>query len=230
MSSLSTAVTAGLLLAALPLLSDLGFEHPSATAVLEALGVPRTTGYALRSEILQAAAEIQRAPGRPKKAPAPLTTDTLEALHTQVLEYVFDHPGCVTGTRLRRTYSDGFRFFALELCAAHQELPLDRLAQALDVPERTLRDWLAGERPQAAPPKTLAGREVTAGTVQVEAVLDAYTSWEGSFRSFCDHVQAQLRIPFSRALIGEILQEAGGPHPPATVPSRTGRRGDARWI
>jgi hypothetical protein len=232
----SPLLAAGLILAALPHLAGVHLSAPSATEVIDACGVSRSQAYALRARIWAVIPECQRPPGRPADAPAPPTPPELRG---QVLQFVYAHPGCVHGGPERRRYSDAFRLFVLDRAAEHVGLSLPSLAEGICIPEETLRDWLRGDRPHVHPPPTAAvDRSPT--IPQVETVLNAWDSWQGGFLTFCEHVQIELRIPFSRALLSEIL-EANGSRVPrrrrGRSPDESGLRGQfetffagAQWV
>lgn len=212
----SPLLAAGLILAALPHLAEARLRAPTATEVIEALDVSRTQAYALRARIQALVPECQRPPGRPSDPPAPTATPDLPR---QVLRFVYAHPGCVHGGPERRRYSDAFRLFVLDLAAEHIDLPLPTLADGVCLPEETLRDWLRGDRPHVDPPPT-ATVDRSPTIPQVETVLNAWDSWDAGFLAFCEHVQVELRIPFSRALLSEIL-EANGSRVPERRPGRS---------
>lgn len=101
-------------------------------------------------------------------------------------------------------------------------MPLHDFARAVHVPLGTLKDWLAGGREAIEAdmdvPNLAAGHErLTHG--RLAEVLAAYAGWDGSFVDFCAHVQHHLRIPFSRALLGGLL-EAEGLRPRRRRPGR----------
>ena len=220
MPSLPPSLVAGTLLVAIPLLKDLGLPHPTATAALEATGAARTTAYKAKAALEEALPGLLRPPGRPPSEPEDdSSSEVMTAVHAAVLAYVFEHPGCVSGSELRRTYSDGFRRCVLDLCAAHAKVRLQTLAQACGVPLPTLKSWLRGEVPQVEPPKNLAAIPDSSPSVsQIETVLQAWEKWKGKFLPFCEHVQYHLRIPFGRKTISDILEAVG-----ARIPKRRGR-------
>jgi len=139
-------------------------------------------------------------------------SDASAALTREVLRYVMDHPGCVHGTPRRRRYSDGFRLFTLEQWAKHNKLELPAFTKATQLPKATFRDWLRGGRDAIAnlkrPNITLMSTERAKGP-RIESVLAAYKTWDGSFPSFCHHVQYQLRIPWSPTTLSDILDVHG---------------------
>lgn len=232
----SPLLAAGLILAALPHLAEAHLRAPTATEVIEALGVSRTQAYELRARIQAIVPECQRPPGRPPEPPPPVPPPDLRG---QVLRFVYAHPGCVHGGPERQRYSDAFHHFALDLAAEHADLSLPTLADGICIPEETLRDWLRGDRPHVDPPPTAAvDRSPT--IPQVETVLNAWDRWDAGFLAFCEHVQVELRIPFSRALLSEILEANGSRVPrrrPGRSPDEVGLRGQfetffagAQWV
>jgi len=203
---------AGLLLISIPLLAAHNLPHPTATAAIEAMGVGRSRAYEVKVAIIDALPELVRSPGRPAKPPTSPPTGETETVTRAVAHYVMDHPGCVHGGPQRHRYGDGFRVFVLELCATHRELELVAFAEAALIPLGTLKDWLRGgheavEKPE--PGNLAAAPRDKAKGPRIESILAAYENWEGDFRSFCDHVQLQLRIPWGRTTISGILHAHG---------------------
>ena len=212
----SPAVVAGLILAALPHMSALGLSAPTATAVLEATGVPRTSGYTARSRIQELLPTLERRPGRPATPQVESSEKrVLDSIHQAVLEHIAEHPGCVTSSRVRRRYSQGFQRFVLDTCGKYKQLDLEVLASACFVPMGTLKDWLRGESAQVQRGvlANLTDRKrfptLSPTLIQLETLLDAWAQWSGGFRPFCEHVQLHLRLPFSRQFISDILESQG---------------------
>ena len=216
--SSSPNLAAGLVLAALPLLADLELLVPSASAVIEATGASRTTAYKIRGALYEALPTLIAPPGRPVAEEPPPVAEATE-LHRKVLQFVFDHPGCVSGTSLRRHYAEVYHVFVLDLFAAHREVTVAQLAEVVGVPLPTLKDWIRGDRPQVEAPQTLARPPAGPSVAHVETVLQAYRSWRGTFKAFCNHVQFHCRIPISRQHISDILQAHG-----IRIPKRRGGR------
>lgn len=213
----SPLLAAGLVLAALPHLASVHLRAPVAAEVIEAFGVSKTQAYALRNRIADLLPECQRPPGRP---PKPDTLPPPADLGRQVLQFVYAHPGCVHGGPERMRYSDAFHQFALEFAKERADLPLPVLAEGICIPVETLRGWLRGDRLHVEPPPTAAvDRSPT--IPQLETVLNAWDAWQAGFLKFCEHVQLELRIPFSRSLLSEILEANG-----SRVPARRGRSPD----
>jgi hypothetical protein len=209
---------AGLLLAALPWFRDHG-STVTAEAVVTELRVGRSQAYVHRARVEAVLPTLARPPGRPPlPEPPPAAPSVLAMLSQRALAFVMAHPGCVHRGDDRARYSDVFCLHVLEACEKHRDVALPDLATALQVPEGTLRDWLAGERPHVDPPKTLAA-SVGPTTSQIETVLHAWQGWTGGFLAFCDHVHTHWRVPFRRTLIAEILEAHS-----VRIPRRRGGR------
>ncbi len=134
--SLSAAQVAGFVLAALPHLGQHGLDAPSASEAIAAFGASRSAAYAARRTVEDGLPGLFRSPGRPTRD-APVSVDDSCSIATQVVPFLMDHPGCVTGTSLRRTYSASYRLFVLELRDAHAEVELVAFADAVQVPLRS---------------------------------------------------------------------------------------------
>lgn len=223
MTTLPAALSAGLLLAAIPVLKGFDLPAPTASAVLDALGAARTSAYEAKAALEAVLPGLLRPPGRPPAPPIPIQPD-LTPLHHAVRTFLFDHGGAVSGTAARRQYSERFRLFILDLWEAHRDFGPEALAEVSGVPLPTLKDWLRGERPQVQPPENLATVPEPA-PARIQAVLDAWERWADrsrGFRAFCDHVQFHLRIPFGRQHIADILSAHG-----VRIPGKRGRPVDA---
>lgn len=224
-----SSLTAGLLLASLPLLALLDLPRPTATDVIQATGISRSRAYEVKATVEAAVAELVQPPGRPP-APAvePLSCSGAD-LSRAVLRYVMDHPGCVHGSPERHRYSDGFRLLALELWALHEDLDLAAFTEAAQVPRGTFRDWLRGGHEAIADldrPNLAAAPTDRSNGARIESILAAYRTWRGSFAAFCDHVQLQLRIPWGRTTISGILDV----HGLRKKKRRRGRRADEKAL
>lgn len=233
--SVSPHVLAALLLAANTHLRALDLPHPTTTAVLEATRATRSRAYELRDQLLAQLSSLDRPPGRPATPVIERPTDVTASSSREALRYLIDHPGAVSRNGQRRYYSDGFRCFALAQCERHPELNVEIIAEAIDVPATTLREWLGAgaatpeqSSSSASMPEPIAPvasdakkTELTLdviGDLQVQTVLDAWRTWRGPFTAFCDHLQHHHHVRFGRAAIASILQRAG-----ERVPAR--RRG-----
>jgi len=208
LSHLPANLAAGLLLAAIPHLNRLDLPAPTASQVFEATVASRTTAYKVRGALNDALPGLLRPPGRPR-ADEPEPVANPSDLHQRVLRFVFDNPGCVTGSQLRRTYADCYRVFVLDLFTERHDVPLTQLAEIVGVPLPTLKDWVRGDRPQVEAPETLATPSAGPSVAHIETILDAYSRWKGSFQAFCKHVQFHCRIPLGRQHISDILAAHG---------------------
>jgi hypothetical protein len=206
---------AGLLLAARTWLDKLELPAPSVTDVLQATGASRSRAYEVREDLQRLLPGLLRPPGRPPSQPVKPDLDRYAALSGEVLAFVMDHSGCVSGGDDRRRYSDGFRHRILELREEYQDLGLEDFAEAVRVPLGTLNDWLRA----GTPPRDHATKEPLpqadqhadeARFAKIQTVLEAWRSWCGDFTSFCEHVRVHLRLDgFGDSMISSILSELG---------------------
>lgn len=208
--SVCPVVVAALLILARALCESLRLPAPTVSQILTATKASRSTAYELLATLADLLPTLVPARGRPPQPPkpSPLTSDVVTRA---VLAYVMKHPGCVERGKLRQHYADGFRCFVIELCAEHQALEIEVLAEAAGVPLGTLKDWLRSptrepETNAAAPPPP---PRPEAEAPQMQTVLDAWQRWEGTFLGFCEHAQAALRVPFGRDLLRRILEVHG---------------------
>jgi hypothetical protein len=202
-------VLAGLLLAARTLLVAFGLPCPTVDAIVDATGATRSRAYEISSAIVALLPSLVAARGRPPKPKSAPSHDT-SALTRAVLAFVMEHPGCVDHDE-RRRYSDGFRHFVLDQHDAHPALDVEALAAAVHVPLGTLKDWLRAPRtatdvePEPATPQP----EIPADSLHFQTVMDAWKRWKGTFLAFCDHVRANLRVPFGRSMVSATLEAHG---------------------
>lgn len=187
---------------------------PSAEAILTATGASKSRAYELALELAALVPTLARRAGRPAKpAPAPASADTGAMTHA-VLAYVMSHPGCVDRGR-RQSYAQGFRRFVLDLCAKHQGIAVETMAEAIEVPLGTLKDWLRtpaavmDELPTIEPVAAGPTADDRVDSLQFQSVIDAWRRWCGSFVDFCEHVRRDLRIAFGRDVIAKILRVEG---------------------
>lgn len=213
------AALAALLLVAISLLQRLGLPHPGATEVLAELGVSRSRAYALRGRLQDRLADLVGPSGRP---PSPPPEAVPPELATKLVHFLYEHPGAVSGSAQRRTYSRDFRLFVLELVDAHPGVTLEAQAHSICVPLPTLKDWLRDGPVEEEPESEVDARSATLTTkeAQIATVLEEYRRWKGAFAAFCDHVQRDLHLPFGRTAISKILH-AHGVRRPTRRPGRS---------
>lgn len=237
--AVSPLLTAGLLLAARELLRRHQLPHPKVEEILEKTGACRSRAYELKAELLRVLPSLARPPGRPP-APAPaVPPPATDALAREAVRFLMEHPGCVHGGPQRRNYSDSFRRFVLELRQRHAGIAPERFAEAAGVPLPTLEDWLRAPVPAAQQPKRQPSEPAARG-LQIETLLAAWKSWDGSFEGFCEHAQHHLRAPFGRTLLAHILESHGVRSPrrrPGRSPDEIAMRGSfqtffpgAQWV
>ena len=196
-------LSAGLILAALPHFHALALAAPTVDEVVAAADVSRSRAYEVKAAIEVVAPTVLRKPGRPPQPESPGKTDASALTHA-TLTFVTRNPGSVQLGDERRRYTDEFRCFILDQIAERPAMDLAEVAAATHVPEPTLRDWLAGDRPTATPIPTSSTHEPT--SPQIETIIAEFKTWKGNFGAFCDHVRLHHRIPFQRTLIASILE------------------------
>ena len=220
MNPLSSELTAGLLLSAIPHFKQFGLPTPSAGRVLEALAATKTTAYKAKKAIEEVIPTLFSSAGRPKKVIPQVDSNLrLDIVH-KVRDFLFEHPGAVSGSGKRRTYSQGFRWLTLDICE-NTELPIEVISKDTGVPLGTLKDWMKGGLSTTVPEKN-ACKARSQSTRQVESVVHAWKTWDGGFVDFCHHIQFHLRIPFSRAAVRDILATEG-----VRIPAKRRRDPDA---
>ena len=210
---------ASVLLLARSLCQHFALPCPSAEAVVLATGASRSRAYELVTALVAVLPTLVRPPGRPARPPlAPSTAPSGEVITRAALRHVMQHPGCVHGYGERQQYSDSFRHFIVSLRAQHEDVALELFAIFVEVPLGTLKTWLSSATPSVAPPpeSTTAAKATTptndesnATRAQIETVLDAWKSWDGTFVDFADHLRTNLRVPFGRQLVARMLAQNG---------------------
>jgi len=191
---------------------------PTATAVLQATGASRTTAYKVKALVEQSLPGLLRPPGRPPAPPPAVElADRLKLAH-KVRDFLFAHPGCVSSGQ-RNEYSERFHLFVLEL-TEDTNLPYEVVAEETGVPLGTLKDWMRGERPEVQSTKLATAKGPVKSRIQT--VLNAWDHWDGTLTDFVAHVQFDLRVPFSRNTIQDLLHSHG-----VHIPKRRKRDPDA---
>jgi len=222
----SPLVTAGVLLAARSLSAPHGVPQPNVSEILRLTGATRSRAYEIKDALEAMLPALARPPGRPRVEPVPGLANVSELFEItiEVIRFMRRNPGCVqSGARDR--YADGYRRFVLELRERHADLATTEFATAIDLPLGTLEDWLRSPpltEPSitrtTAPCDTSATDGVAdpvhtakrdARQAQIETVLAAWRTWNGSFRGFCEHVRRDHRLELGTTLIASILFEYG---------------------
>jgi hypothetical protein len=205
-------VLAAVLLVARGICQHFALPCPSVQQVLTATGASKSRAYELVTALTALLPTLIRSVGRPPSPPPCLPLpSTLESIAQRVLRYVLQHPGCAHAHAERQRYSDGFRRFLTELREQHQDIDLQVFAALVQVPLGTLKSWLSGPDlgPCASPEQgahhdsMMSQGEPT--LPQIETVLAAWSTWQGSFVDFCTHVREHLRVPLGRQLLTRIL-------------------------
>ncbi len=226
-SNVSPELLAALLLAAASELARLGLPHPSPVEILEATAAGRSRAYELKERLLESLPSLARPRGRPASEPRPPVDSS--ALTREVLRFLMQHPGAVSGAGERQRYSDDFRLFVLELFERYPDLEMAAFAEAVEVPLGTLKVWVSvkpcGDRADSSADRARSPAE-EARDLQIQTVLTAWKNWKGPFSPFCDHVRYHLRIPFGRSFISSILEA----HGVRNVRRRGGRSPDERAL
>ncbi len=236
----STAIAA-LLLAARSYLVAYGLEAPRVSEIVAATGVARSRAFELKSRLEAHLETLVGAAGRPSRAePAPEPASP--GLTARMLDYVLEHPGCVSGGADRRRYSDPLRFEVLQWLDEHRHRPLEQLAAELRIPLGTLKDWVRDDRRPAADPgePRQAAQAIDPTLPQLETLLAEWSHWTGGFSTFCDHVRRHCAMEWGRTSIARILEEHGVRLPrrrPGRSPDEDGLRGafetffpNAQWV
>jgi hypothetical protein len=210
-SSVSPTVLAALLLAATSVLRGFDLPRPSTQAILDVTLAKRSQAYALRDRLRAMLPTLQTPPGRPRRPATDAPTDAVGDLRRDALRYVMDHPGSVEPRGARRHYSDDFRLFAVDLRQRHPDLDVEQVADAIDVPPTTLREWMrAGATvPEPSEPEPAPPPSDPLWDLQLQTVLAAWRSWDGSFTAFCQHLGEHHHIPLKRTAVASLLHRAG---------------------
>jgi hypothetical protein len=172
---------------------------------------------------------LQRPVGRPVSQPAPMADDhkqACEQIRLQLFRFVKKNPGCIIHRGIRTKYHPLAVEFLLNLHIEWPDLPLTAFCQATDVSVDTRRDWLAktktapalkraaepaGPSPEATeePMAESEAEHVRLQSAQMQSIINEYAQWKGPFIEFVAHIRKNVRIPFSPAIIADILQHAG---------------------
>lgn len=215
------SVRAAVLLWASSIAQELNLEEFPATGseAIACAGSGRSQAYEVLGRLQASAAELFKSAGRPA-ASAPAAQTALQ-LCAAVRDFVMLHGGCVRGRGARRTYSDAFRRFVVELFAPQglaRCVTVEQAADAIGVPVGTLKDWLSTPTSSASRSQPTPGAEQAPHSLdplmrcaqpQIATLLTEYEAWQGDLSSFCVHAREHLGLPFGRAFITNVLAAAG---------------------
>ena len=209
-SNVTKTIQAALLLLARPLLEEFGLPHPTAEQVLTKTGARHSNAYEIKNKLAAILPTLTRPVGRPKEPEPSPCSNTTQEISLAVIDFVYDHPGCVHENKKRRCYSDTFRRYILELGDKYHELSLSDLAATTHIPVGTLKYWSyrkqnssdsSSQKPQ--------GKSRPVVTSQAKTILEQYSKWDGNFSAFCEHLKNNLRISWGRTQISSILERYG---------------------
>ena len=217
-SPIKPSVIAAVLLVALDLAHDIGSTLPSsATEAIALAGAKPSQAYEMRGRLQELLPELLQSAGRPAFcAPEP---DRALTIAKAVRDFLMLHPGAVRSRGARCLYGEPFRRFVVGLFAPEsvaQGMTVEQASDAIGVPLGTLKDWLRtpatassdDTSDQQAPPAQ-ADPLLSCAQPQIATLLSEYEAWEGSLSSFCDYARAELRLPFGRTFITDVLFAAG---------------------
>jgi len=216
LAGVSRLALAAVLLVARVLCQHFALPCPSVEQILAATGASKSRAYELATALTALLPTLIRPVGRPASPPpSPPLPEAHESIVCAVLGYLLQYPGCAYAHGERQRYSDGFRRFVLDLREQHKAIELEAFAAWAHVPVGTLKSWLSTPQAPVAALDTehaqsQESREPGSATGrQIETVLAAWTTWRGSFLEFCTHVRQELRVPFGRSLLAQILEVYG---------------------
>ena len=136
-------VIAAVLIWALEILRDLK-QHPRTVAeVLQITGAGKSRSYEMLQRLKQTSEDLHHRPGRP--AAVKTEPGDIERVLRVTRNFLMNHPGCAQRRGRRRCYTENYRHFVLGLTApdgAAENLTVEQLANAVDVPLGTLKDWM----------------------------------------------------------------------------------------
>ena len=214
--ALPAATLAALLLVARQHLAQLNLSRPSVAEIIKGTKATKSRAYELTERLSTLLSQLVGPNGRPKKSPPPFEDGLQLQLAQRVLSYVMEHPGCVSGSANRRSYSDDFRCHILKLHAEYSDRDLSWFSSAVGISAHTLEDWLRPGRKISSKEESRSSSSRQSNSdndpdisVQVGQIISSWRKWKGNFISFCRHVKEQLRIPFGPHLVRTILSMYG---------------------
>jgi len=217
-SPIKPSAIAAALLVALDLAKALGCTLPSSAAeAIELAGAKPSQAYEMRGRLREALSDLHQPPGcSPVAAPEPhRALDVAKA----VRDFVMLHPGVVRSRGVRCIYGEAFRRFVVGLFAPDgvaQGMTVEQAADAIGVPMGTLKDWLRA--PAKGSSHDTHDNHATSAQLdpllacaqpQIATLLSEYEAWEGDLSSFCEYARDELRLPFGRTFITDVLTAAG---------------------
>jgi hypothetical protein len=213
-------LAAAVLLFARRLCEHYALPHPSASAILTATGTSKSRAYELLIALLDLLPTLLRPSGRPSKKAEEMVCASAEfpAISKAVMRYVIGHPGCVDNSHEQRAwYSSDFRKFIVDLRDENATLSLETFAVLTDIPLGTLKIWFyvpelpaAGSDAASVPQDNAATKQLPMVTTkEIETLLNAWITWEGTFSSFVAHTRNNLQLPYKSWAIREILIACG---------------------
>ncbi len=194
-----------------------GAEVPTTPAeAIELAGAGRSQAYSMLGRLRAGVETLARPAGRPAEAKA--DNDKLLKLAKSVLSFLKQHPGCCTDSGGRAFYHDDFRRFVVDLFAPGgraADIPVAQVADAIDLPLGTLKDWLhaalsspaSTDSPEHHDPPTEPIFSTT--QPQIATLLVEYPNWRGTLSGFCEYAGTELGLPFGRGFITTVLTAAG---------------------
>ena len=226
---IKSSLRAAVLLLALDIVHEARASFPTTAAqVLALTDAGKTQAYQMRERLGERLGELLEPSGR-RSAPA-ADANQLANVAIAVRDFVMSNPGVVSGHGIRRTYSDSFRRFIIELFAPQgpaRDLTIEQASEAAGVPLGTIKDWLREPKtPPGQQPCTQSGKTETVDPLlqcaqpEIATLLSEYEAWKGDLSAFCQYAAKELKLPFGRSLLTHILTAAGmyspksrgGPH------------------
>jgi hypothetical protein len=226
------SLQAAILLWALELLKQHRASWPlSAADIFSLTTSSKSQGYAMLAQLKQITSLGLRPLGRPATA----ADHALEmAILKQVRDFLITHPGVVHQHGTRRRYHLPFRQFVLDLMAPQglgASLTIEQLAEAVGVPEATLKQWRqngsaavqpsplksedeAEDSSASASPSTKEAESQNAPSINIQTpelstIISEWMGWTGDFTSFCQHIKSNCRLNFGVTFIRNLLDAVG---------------------
>ncbi len=210
-SSITPLLLSGLVVLTFRHLREHDVALPPVAPLLELLGVVRSRSYEIASQIEDAIADVVRPVGRPPKSEPEADPDQVVDIVKSVRDYLIDHPGAVI-PGVRRTYSDGFRRFIVELFE-DQAVPIETFADATGVPHETIRGWLrAGPRESTDGAETQSSDNsspVDADRGRIAHIIALWRAWSGNLLAFQKALAKEHAINAGLHTLREVLRIDG---------------------